>query len=362
MRIDILTVLPEMVAGALEHSIIKRARERGLITINVVNLRDFTFDRHKTTDDQPYGGGGGMIMKIEPIARALAHLTNSGSVPNSSIQPTYPAEHSPPSPYSSEAALSDFPDELSISEFETNAPQNGVNEVKYTADSIGSLKRPRIVLTDPRGPRFTQVTAQQWAREEHLILLCGHYEGVDERVRQHLVTDEISLGDYILTGGELPALIIADALTRLQPDALGDSLAPDKDTFADNLLEYPHYTRPRDFQGWSAPDILMCGHHAEIERWRRWHQFRATRERRPDLFARLNLSAKDWKLIEGEEPTAPPDSKAAVRKASAPGREAEPEQAKPDAAQSMDSIPVAPALGPDTAERIEKEGFDGTEL
>ena len=251
---------------------------------------------------------------------------------------------------------------FSPAEIETNAPQNGVNEVKYTADSIGSRKRPRIVLTDPRGPRFTQVTAQQWAREEHLILLCGHYEGVDERVRRHLVTDEISIGDYILTGGELPALIIADALTRLQTGALGDSLAPDKDTFADNLLEHPHYTRPRAFQGWNVPDILMCGHHAEINRWRRWHQLRATRERRPDLFARLALSDKDWKLIDGEEPTAPPDSKAAAPQASAPGREPDMGQAAPDESRLNAGNSAASAPGPDTAERIENGETDGTEL
>src|ERR1051326_6287228 len=162
MRIDIVTVFPEMIAATLDHSIVKRARERGLITLQVVNLRDFTEDRHKTTDDIPYGGGGGMVMKIEPIARALTTLTEG---------------------------------ELQV----------------------------RIALTDPRGPRFTQETARRWAREPHLILLCGHYEGVDERVRQHLVTDEVSIGDYILTGGELPALVIVDALTRLQPGALGDA-------------------------------------------------------------------------------------------------------------------------------------------
>lgn len=359
MRIDILTVLPEMVAGALEHSIIKRARERGLITINVINLRDFTFDRHKTTDDLPYGGGGGMIMKVEPIARALVHLTASqasGTTASPAAEDSLSALSPPEVPLStSKSAL------LNV-ESETNSPQNGVNEVKYTAALIGSRERPRVVVTDPRGPRFTQVTAQQWAREEHLILLCGHYEGVDERVRQNLVTDEISLGDYILTGGELPALIIADALTRLQPDALGDSLAPDKDTFADNLLEYPHYTRPREFQGWSVPDILMCGHHAEIERWRRWHQLRATRERRPDLFARLNLSAKDWKLLDGEEPTAPPDSKAAARKSSAPGRETDIGQAEPDEVRMAAGNSAASALGPDTAEPIRKEETDGTGL
>lgn len=254
MRIDIVTVFPEMVEASLDHSIVKRARERGLMTIRVINLRDFTTDRHKTTDDLPYGGGGGMVMKIEPIAAAL------------------------------EALRADSPTPL-----------------------------PRVALTDPRGPTFTQRTARLWAQEPHLILLCGHYEGVDERVRQHLVTDEVSIGDYILTGGELPALVIVDALTRLQAGALGDAQAPEKDTFTEDLLEYPHYTRPRTFNGWSVPDILLCGHHAQIERWRRWHQLRATQDRRSDLFARLTLSPTDRKLLVAAEPEAPADSRPSSR-------------------------------------------------
>lgn len=250
LQIDIITVFPEMIEGVLAHSIVKRARERGLVTINVINLRDFTHDRHKTTDDLPYGGGGGMVMKIEPIAAALEHCTQNAG----------------------------------------------------TAE-------PRIILTDPRGQTFTQETAQQWATEPHLILLCGHYEGVDDRVRQHLVTDEVSIGDFILTGGELPALLIVDALTRLQSGALGDADAPDKDTFSENLLEYPHYTRPASFRGWNVPDILLSGHHAQIERWRRWHQLRATQERRPDLFGRITLSSSDMKLLLSDEPQAPADAK-----------------------------------------------------
>ncbi len=295
MRIDIITLFPEMIEAALAHSIVKRARERSLITIHVIDLRDYTDDRHRTADDIPYGGGGGMIMKIEPIARALKALAEA-----SSIADTAPGE--------------DFP---------LQSTQNGEVEVKYpvaaenetaaigvpserqdAANVSASLPpTPRIVLTDPRGPRFTQRTAQQWASEPHLILLCGHYEGVDERVRKHLVTDEISIGDYILTGGELPALIIVDALTRLQTGALGDADAPDKDTFADDLLEYPHYTRPREYNGWSVPEVLLSGNHAQIERWHRWHQLTATRDRRPDLFARLELSKQDVKLLQGGEPT-----------------------------------------------------------
>ena len=354
MKIDIVTVFPEMIEAALDYSIIKRARERGLITVNVVNLRDFTQDRHHTTDDIPYGGGGGMIMKVEPIARALAHLTGAdsalSSVPPSDLQPSAdPSKQQTPR------------------EFETEATQTSENEVNYIAS--GSRACPRIVLTDPRGPQFTQETARRWAQEDHLILLCGHYEGVDERIRQHLVTDEISIGDYILTGGELPALIITDALTRLQPGALGDAEAPDKDTFADDLLEYPHYTRPRDFNGLAVPDILLCGHHAQIMRWRRWHQLRATQKRRPDLFARLNLSLQDTKLLEGEEPTAPPNPKAAARFYPAPGTTGR-EQAAPGetdaaptaqaAAHAMLPAQIEEATRPEPTRTNEEEETDGT--
>jgi tRNA (guanine37-N1)-methyltransferase len=297
VQIDIVTVFPEMIAAALDYSIVKRARERGLVTIRVVNLRDFTTDRHKTTDDTPYGGGGGMVMKIEPIARALAALT-------AEVEPTALDAESPG--------------------LDRNAPTepdaHGVPSPGQDAANVCVPARPgpRIVLTDPRGQRFTQEIARQWAQEPHLILLCGHYEGVDERVRQHLVTDEVSIGDYILTGGELPALVITDALTRLQPGALGDTEATDKDTFAEDLLEYPHYTRPPVFHGWAVPDILLSGHHALIERWRRWHRLRATRERRPDLFARLTLSRQDQALLEAEEPSAPPAKKTTSRAAHAP--------------------------------------------
>jgi tRNA (guanine37-N1)-methyltransferase len=252
MRIDIITVFPEMAQAALDYSIVKRAADRGLITINVINLRDYTFDRHRTTDDTPYGGGGGMVMKIEPIGLALDAIRASAS-----------------------------PD-----------------------------SRPaRILLTEPRGKTFNQEMARELAAEDHIVILCGHYEGVDDRVRQLLVTDEVSIGDFILTGGELPALIIADAVTRLQKGALGDAEAPDKDTFSDNLLEYPHYTRPVDYNGSRVPDILLSGHHARIEKWRRWHQLQTTKERRPDLFAKIELSEADRKLMNQPEPQAPEDKK-----------------------------------------------------
>lgn len=297
MKIDIVTLFPEMVAAAIDYSIVKRARERGLVTIRVVDLRDYTFDRHRTADDVPYGGGGGMVMKIEPIARALADLTGASSV--------------------AAAPDDEAADDGPLPETRSGSPSSetivGLKIEPGVTRAAGDLPGPRVALTDPRGPRFTQETARRWAREPHLILLCGHYEGVDERVRRHLVTDEVSIGDYVLTGGELPALVVVDALTRLQPGALGDADATDKDTFSENLLEHPHYTRPLDYNGWRVPEILQCGHHAEIERWRRWHRLHATRERRPDLFERLELENDDLKLLAGPEPTAPPDPKAERR-------------------------------------------------
>jgi tRNA (guanine37-N1)-methyltransferase len=236
IRVDVVTILPEMVAEALDHSIIKRARESGVADIRVINLRDYATDRHHTTDDTPVGGGGGMIMKIEPVAAAL--------------------------------------------------------------DALQGLNHPcRIILTEPRGEVFTQEKARELAREEHLIILCGRYEGVDERVREYLVTDEISIGDYILTGGELPALVILDAVVRLQPGALGDEIATEKDSFSDGLLEYPQYTRPREFRGWAAPDILFTGHHAAIEKWRRTQQLVRTRETRPDLWKRFSPTRQDLRLL-----------------------------------------------------------------
>ncbi|HXG23425.1 MAG TPA: tRNA (guanosine(37)-N1)-methyltransferase TrmD, partial [Chthonomonadales bacterium] len=235
MRIDVITIFPEMIEAVIGCSILRRAREVGIVDIRAVNLRDFAPGRHHTTDDTPYGGGGGMIMMVEPIARALDALR--------------PAEGA-----------------------------------------------ARVILTDPQGERFDQAKARELAQEQHLILLCGHYEGVDERVRQHLVTDEISIGDYVLTGGELPALVIIDAVVRLLPGVLGDAEAAQKDSFSEGLLDYPHYTRPRSFRGWEVPEILFSGHHARIRRWRRWHQLERTRERRPDLWARFVPTEEDLKL------------------------------------------------------------------
>ncbi|HZO90874.1 MAG TPA: tRNA (guanosine(37)-N1)-methyltransferase TrmD [Chthonomonadaceae bacterium] len=353
MRIDIVTVFPEMVAAVLDESILKRARDRGLVTINVVNLRDFTTDRHKTTDDMPYGGGGGMVMKIEPIARALEALTGR----KLSGEPSWETS-SAPSDETAQAGANvienvidtEFDREDSVAEGVAHSVlPSRQDAVNVSAPSAATGRPPRILLTDPRGRRFTQELARELAQEEHLILLCGHYEGVDERVRQHLITDEISIGDYILTGGELPALVIVDAVTRLQPGALGDEHATAKDTFSEHLLEYPHYTRPRVFHGWAVPEILLSGHHAQIERWRRWHQLRATQERRPDLFACLQLSPQDQKLLASEEPQAPPSKRPASPPADLP-------MATPPAAPTQ----VAAGESAPIESRAEQEETHGT--
>ena len=243
MRIDVLTIFPEMIRDAVNHSILKRAQEAGLAAIEPVGLREFAGGRHKMTDDTPCGGGGGMIMKPEPIASAL--------------------------------------------------------------DAIGGGPGRRVILTEPRGQLFTQAVARELALEEHLVFVCGRYEGVDERVREHLVTDELSIGDYVLTGGELPALVMIDAIVRLIPGALGEEAAPEDDSFAEPLLEYPQYTRPRSFRGWDVPEILFSGHHDRIEKWRRWHQLVVTRDRRPDLWAEFEPTKKDLKLLEEGEPASP---------------------------------------------------------
>ena len=222
MRIDVITIFPPMLAGAFEHSIIKRARERDIVDIQLHDLRDYTEDRHRTVDDYPYGGGAGMVMKPEPWFRAVEALRAQGN-------------------------------------------------------------SGRAILLTPQGRPLKQELAQELASEERLIILCGRYEGVDERVRQHLVDDEVSIGDYVLSGGEPAAAVLVDAVVRLQPGALGSSQSTVEESFADGLLEYPQYTRPPEFRGWSVPDVLLSGDHGAVDRWRREQQLERTRARRPDL-------------------------------------------------------------------------------
>ena len=244
MRFDIFTLFPEMLRSPLDESIIARARERGLVEINAWNPRDVTTDRHHIVDDYPYGGGAGMVMKPDPIFTAVERVYESGP----------------------------------------------------------------IILMSPQGRVFTQAVARELAQEPRVTLICGHYEGIDERVREHLCTDELSLGDFVLTGGELAAMVIVDAVTRLLPGVLAAG-STEEESHTAGLLEYPHYTRPPEYRGWKVPDILLSGNHAAIARWRRKESLRRTRTRRPDLLARLELTKADLKLlaeIEAEEGSPPP--------------------------------------------------------
>lgn len=222
MRIDIITVLPELLRSPFDESIIRRARDRGIAEINIINLRDYSTDRHRSVDDYPFGGGPGMVMMIEPVYNCIAFLTS---------------------------------------------------ERKYDD----------IIYTSPDGIPFTQRVANELSLKNNLIILAGHYKGIDQRIRDHLITREISIGDYVLTGGELPAAVITDAIVRLLPGAMSDAESALSDSFQDNLLAPPVYTRPADFRGWKVPDILLGGNTPEIEKWRFEESVRLTSEKRPDL-------------------------------------------------------------------------------
>jgi len=237
MEFDIFTLLPEVFPPYLDSSILQRARQRGLINVHVHNIRDWAEGKHHVTDDVPYGGGGGMVMKPEPVFAAVESVLGPGA---------------------------------------------GV---------------PLLLLT-PQGRVFNQKIAIELSQLPRIALLCGRYEGVDERIRQHLVTNEISIGDYVLTGGELPALILVDAVARLLPGALGDPTGAMDDSHASGLLEYPHYTRPPEYRGWSVPDILLSGDHAKIEKWRREQSLQRTFARRPDMLVGAPLSDKDLKYLD----------------------------------------------------------------
>ena len=237
MKINVFTLFPEVFQTYLETSILKRAIQNQLVKVYLNNIRNWTVDKHHVTDDQPYGGGGGMVMKPEPIFTAVERVLGDG------------------------------------------------------------FKYPIILLT-PQGRLFDQSVAYELSEHRELALLCGRYEGVDERVRQHLVTDEISIGDYVLSGGELPAMVIIDSIVRLLPGALGDPTGAQEDSHSSGLLEYPHYTRPEEFRGWKVPEILRSGHHAWIDNWRRNEALRRTLERRPELLTGLDLAEEDQEFLD----------------------------------------------------------------
>jgi len=237
MRFDIVTIFPRMVEGPLEDGIVGRAITSGLLDVKVHDLRAFTTDRHHVVDDMPFGGGPGMVLKPEPLFRAVEHI-------------------------------------------------------RADRGEAGA-----VVLTSPDGPKLTHTTAERLRDLGHVVILCGRYEGVDERVRRHLATEEISIGDYVLSGGELPALVIVDAVARLVPGVVGDEQSVARDSFATGLLDFPQYTRPAEFEGMAAPAVLLSGHHAEIERWRRRQALARTFERRPDLLEGVTLAPEDEVLL-----------------------------------------------------------------
>lgn len=235
MRIDVITLFPGMFAGPFQESIIKRAVEGGRVEIVLHNLRDWGLGRHRTVDDTPHGGGAGMVLMCEPLFAAVEAIRGDAEMP--------------------------------------------------------------VILLTPQGRLFTQKVARELAAHPRMILICGHYEGVDERVCEHLVTDEISIGDYVLTGGELPAMVVIDAVVRLLPGVLGAGQAALEDSHAGGLLEYPQYTRPASFRGWQVPEVLLSGHHAEIVRWRRRQSILRTFKRRPDLLEKADLTPEEREFV-----------------------------------------------------------------
>lgn len=238
MHIDILTLFPEMISGMFNSSILKKANEKNKFSYNLINFREYAANKHQKVDDYPYGGGAGMVLTPQPIFDAVEAITRK----------------------------------------------------KKT--------KPRIILMCPQGEPYNQKKAEELAEEEHLLFICGHYEGYDERIREYLVTDEISIGDFVLTGGELGAMVVVDSVVRLIPDVLGNEESAPEDSFSTGYLEHPHYTRPADFRGLKVPEILLSGHHAKIIEWRKKESFKRTLERRPDLLDRDELSPTDKSILD----------------------------------------------------------------
>ena len=272
MNFHVLTLFPEMIEQGVNTSITGRAINNGLLSINAVNIRDYAFNKHHSVDDYPYGGGAGMLMQAEPVYLAYEAVKEQidkrkqENIKSEEVTSTEPAD-------CSEVRNSDLQDE-------------------------NSKKRPlRVVYLSPQGDVFNQKMAEEMAQEEDLVLLCGHYEGIDERVLEEIVTDYVSIGDYVLTGGELPAMVMIDTISRLVPGVLHNDVSAEFESFQDNLLEYPQYSRPEEWRGKKVPPILLSGHHANIEKWRREQSILRTMERRPDLLKESNLTDKEKKWI-----------------------------------------------------------------
>lgn len=257
MHFHILTLFPEMVMDGLNTSITGRAVKNGHITIEATNIRDFAENKHGHVDDYPYGGGAGMVMQPGPVYRAYEQVKDRI------------------------AARQTQGGEAKKGDVSAQSIENDKSAAEFTQNEQN--KRPRVIYMTPQGKVFNQSIAEELAKEEDLILLCGHYEGIDERVLEMIVTDNLSIGDYVLTGGELPAMVVIDAISRLVPGVLNNDVSAEFETFHDNLLEYPQYTRPEEFMGKKVPDVLLSGHHKNIEAWRQEQSLLRTKERRPDL-------------------------------------------------------------------------------
>ena len=274
MNFHILTLFPEMVENGLKTSIIGRAVAGGLLSIEAVNIRDFGFNKHQSVDDYPYGGGAGMLMQAEPVYLAYKDIEEriQKRIQNAKMQNAETEEQ----------------------DAEVKVQNAGIQD----AETVSPDKKLRVVYLSPQGKTFDQKMAEELAEEEDLVLLCGHYEGIDERVLEEIVTDYVSIGDYVLTGGELPAMVMVDTISRLVPGVLHNDVSAEFESFQDNLLEYPQYSRPEEWHGKKVPPVLLSGHHANIEKWRREQSILRTYERRPDLLEKSSLTWKEKKWLE----------------------------------------------------------------
>ena len=283
MNFHILTLFPEMVENGLKTSIIGKAylHDRGkhlpaggLLSIEAVNIRDFAFNKHQSVDDYPYGGGAGMLMQAEPVYLAYKDIEEriQKRIQNAKMQNAETEEQ----------------------DAEVKVQNAGIQD----AETVSPDKKLRVVYLSPQGKTFDQKMAEELAEEEDLVLLCGHYEGIDERVLEEIVTDYVSIGDYVLTGGELPAMVMVDTISRLVPGVLHNDVSAEFESFQDNLLEYPQYSRPEEWHGKKVPPVLLSGHHANIEKWRREQSILRTYERRPDLLEKSSLTWKEKKWLE----------------------------------------------------------------
>ena len=277
MHFHILTLFPEMVMDGLNTSIIGRAVNAGLLSVEAVNIRDYAFNKHQSVDDYPYGGGAGMLMQAEPVYLACE-----------AVKERIAARRSEEKEGKEETEAANA----------TDVTNTASSDSSDAVGEQGGGKRPRVIYLSPQGKVFHQKMAEELAQEEDLIFLCGHYEGIDERVLEEVVTDYVSIGDYVLTGGELPAMVMVDAISRLVPGVLHNDVSAEFESLQDNLLEYPQYSRPEEWHGKKVPPVLLSGHHANIEKWRREQSILRTYERRPDLFEKCELTEKERKWLE----------------------------------------------------------------